>query len=170
MTTTISSTPQTLADSAPQLTQHGPIYAHHSPFNRVPLPDPSHLRPTHAKRRIKADRHLLFELDRTKNASKRRSSHRAMGKRMFFLLSERHYMQKVVPLLYGKVLHLDQKASLVSQYRLPAFRDGFSHWVEDTTQMKPMQSQIALDSVSWWQENAGLQLPSISTLLKRGLY
>lgn len=170
MTTIIPSTPQTSADSAPQLTQHGPTYAHHGLFNPSALPDPTHLQPTHAKRRIKADRRLLFELDRTRNASKRRSSQKAMGKRMFFLLSERHCMQKVVPLFYGTVLQLDRKASLVSQYRLPAFRDGFSHWVEDTSHLRPMQSQIALDSVSWWQEKAGRQLPSISMLLKRGLY
>ena len=79
-------------------------------------------------------------------------------------------MQKMVPLFYGKVLQLDQNASLVSQYRLPAFRDGFSYWVEDSSHLRPMQSQIPLDSVSWWPEDAGLQLPSISTLLKRGLY
>lgn len=86
---------------------------------------------------------------------------------MFFLLSERHYMQKAVSLFYENVLQLDKKASIVSQYRLPSFRDGFSHWVEDTSHMESMQSEIALDRVRRWQENAGLQLPSISTLLKR---
>ena len=170
MTTTISPPPQTSADWAPQLTLHGPIYAHHGLFDRVALPDPKNLQPSLAKRRIKADRRLLFELDRTKKASKRRSSHKAMGKRIFFLLSERHYMQKAVSLFYENVLQLDKTASLVSQYRLPSFRDGFSHWVEDISHMEPMQSEIALDRVCWWQESAGLELPSISTVLKRELY
>ena len=170
MTTTISSPPQTFANSAPQLTLRGPIYAHHGFFNRVALPDPTHLPPSLSKRRIKADRRLLFELDRTKKASKRRSSHKAMGKRMFFLLSERHYMQRAVSLFYENVLQLDKKASLVSQYHLPSFRDGFSHWVENTSHAEPMQPEIPLDKVLRWQESAGLQLPSISTVLKRESY
>ena len=89
---------------------------------------------------------------------------------MFFLLSERHYLQKAVSLFYENAPQLDKKALLVSQYRLPSFRDGFSHWLEDTSHMDTMQSEIPLDRVCRWQENAGLDLPSISTLLKRESY
>ena len=57
------------------------------------------------------------------NISKRRSSQKAMAKRMFFLLSQRHYMQKLAS-PYEIVLQLDKKSS--PQYRLPSFLDGFS--------------------------------------------
>ena len=97
MTTTISASPQTMVDSATQLTKHDPMYSQHSLFNPVGLPDPAHLQPSLAKRRTKADRRLLFELGRTKKTSTRRSSHKAMGKRMFFRLSGRHHMQTSVP-------------------------------------------------------------------------
>lgn len=79
-------------------------------------------------------------------------------------------MRKVVSLSYEHVPQLDKKASLVSQYRLPSFRDGFPDWIQDTNQMNSMQSKIALERVSNWQENAGMQLPSILTLLKSEWY
>ena len=79
-------------------------------------------------------------------------------------------MQNLVPLPYENRLQLDEKAPLVSQYCLPSFRDGFSHWVEDTSHMKSAHSEIALDRVCRRQEKAGLQLPSVSTLLEREWY
>lgn len=170
MTTTISASPRTLADSAPQLIQHDRIHTQRGSISRATLPDPAHLQPSLAKRRIKADRHLLSGLGRMRNTSTRRSSSKAIGKRMFFLLSGRHHMRKVVSLSYEHVPQLDKKASLVSQYRLPSFRDGFPDWIQDTNQMNSMQSKIALERVSNWQENAGMQLPSILTLLKREWY
>lgn len=96
----------------------------------------------------------------------RRSSHKAMGKRIFFLLSKHHHMQKLLPPSYENVLLLNKKASLVSQYRLPSFRDGFSDWVQDTRQMNAMQSELAQDRVYNWLENVEMQLPGISTLLE----
>ena len=159
-----------MADSAPQLNQQGPKYTAHRLSNRVVLPDPTHLREPVAKRRTKADRRLLFELGRTKGTSTRRSSHKAMGKRMFFLLSGRHNMQNSVPPPYENVLQLDEKALLLSDYRLPSFREGFSEWVQDISHMNPMQIEIALDKVSSWRENVGCQLPSIVTLLKGQCY
>lgn len=170
MTTTISVSPQTLVDSAPQLTKHDPIYTQHGLFNRVALPDPTHFQPSLIKRRTKADQRLLFELGRTKNTSKRRSSHKAMGRRMYFLLSGRHHMQKLVSSSYENALQLDKKVSLVSKCRLPSFRDGFSVWVQNASHMNPKPSDMTLDRVSSWQDNAGSQLPSILTLLKRDWY
>ncbi|KAF6230373.1 hypothetical protein HO133_004715 [Letharia lupina] len=170
MATPTSASPQTLADSAPQRTQHNSIYTPRGLFNQVTLPNPSHLQPSLAKRRTKADQRLLSEFGLSKNTPMRRSSHNAMGKRMFFLLSGHHHMQKVVPPSYEHALQLDKKALLVSQYRLPSFREGFSDWIQDTSLMDPMQSEITVDRLSRGQENSGLHLPSIVTLLKREWY
>lgn len=159
-----------MADLATQLTQHGAIYTSYGLFNRVSLPDPTHLQTSIAKRRTKADRRLLFELGRTKRTSTRRSSHKAMGKRVFFLLSGRHHMQDSLLPSYENVLQLDKEASILPQYRLPSFREGFSEWAQDVSHMNPMQSEIALDKVSSWQESAGSQFPGILTLLKRQCY
>lgn len=167
MATTISASPQTLADSAPQLTRHDHLYNHYGLCSRVSLPDPTHLQSSLAKRRSNADRRLLFELGRSKSILTRRSSHKAMGKRMFFILSGRHHIQKLVSPSYERISQLDKKPSVVLQYRLPSFRDGFSDWALDSNHMKPIQSEIPVDTVSDWQEDAGSQLPSIPTLLKR---
>ena len=168
MTTTIPASPQTLADSAPQLLHHDPLHTYRAELNRMALPDPTKIQPSLAKRRSRVDRRLLFELDRTKNISKRRSSHRAMGKRIFFLLSGRHHMQKMMPPSHEIVLGLDTKSSsLVSPHRLPSFRDGFSDWVQGTGHLDTIRSKIALETVSRRQENTGLQLPSIYTTLGR---
>ena len=170
MTTTISASPQTLADPAPQLTHHDPIYTHRGLFNRVALPNPASLPPSLAKRRTKADRCMLSELGRTRNISIRHSSHKAMRKRIFFLLSGRHHMQKLLSLSYERVLQLDKRASLVSQYRLPSFRDGFSPWIQDSGHMDSLQSEITADDVSSGREKAGSRLPTILTLLEREWY
>lgn len=170
MTTTISASPQTMVDSATQLTKHDPMYSQHSLFNPVGLPDPAHLQPSLAKRRTKADRRLLFELGRTKKTSTRRSSHKAMGKRMFFRLSGRHHMQTSVPPSHEDIIRLDKKVSLVSQCRLPSFRDGFSVWIQDTRHLNPIEGEIAISQGSGWEENAGLRLPSIQILLEREWY
>ena len=79
-------------------------------------------------------------------------------------------MQKLVSSSHDNALQLDKKVSLVSQCRLPSFRDGFSVWVQNPGHMNPMPSDITLDRVSTWQDNAGFQLPSILTLLERDLY
>lgn len=113
---------------------------------------------------------MLSELGRARNTSIRRSSHKAMGKRIFYLLSGRHHMQKLVALPYERVLQLDKSASLVSHHRLPSFRDGFSPWIQDSGHIDSLQSEIAVDEISSGQENAGLQLPTILTLLKREWY
>lgn len=168
MTTTIRASPQTLADSAPQLLHHDPLHTYHAEFNQMALPDPTKIQPSLAKRRSRADRRLLFELGRTKNISKRRSSHRAMGKWIFFLLSGRHHRQDLMPPSHEIVLRLDTKSSsLVSPCRLPSFREGFSDWVQDNGQLGSIRSKIALNTVSKRQENTGLQLPSIVTTLGR---
>ena len=80
------------------------------------------------------------------NIAKRRSSHKAMAKRMFFLLSQRHYMQKVASPSYEIALQLDEKSS--PQYRLPSFLDGFSDSVQDIGHLDSMHSQTALKGVS----------------------
>lgn len=79
-------------------------------------------------------------------------------------------MQKLVALPYERVLQLDKSASLVSHHRLPSFRDGFSPWIQDSGHIDSLQSEIAVDEISSGQENAGLQLPTILTLLKREWY
>ena len=79
-------------------------------------------------------------------------------------------MRKAWPTSCETVLQLDKKTSLVSQYRLPSFRDGFSDSVQDIGHMHPVQSEIARDRVACWQEDAGLRLPSILTLLKSEWY
>ena len=168
MTTTISASPQTLTDSAPQLIHDGPLCAYLGAFCRTALPDPTCLQPSLAKRRSRADRHLLSELGRTMNISKRRSSHKAMAKRMFFLLSQHHYMQKSASPSYEIVLQLDQKSS--PQYRLPSFLDGFSDSVQDTGHLDSMHSQTALKGVSRRQEKAELRLPSTCTIPRREWY
>ena len=80
------------------------------------------------------------------NISKRRSSHKAMAKRMFFLLSQHHHMQKSASPSYEIVLQVDKKSS--PQYRLPSFLDGFSNLVQDTGHLDSMHSQTALKGVS----------------------
>ena len=66
------------------------------------------------------------------------------------------------------VLRLDSKSSsLVSPFRLPSFREGFSDWVQDNGQLDSIRSKIALNTVSKRQENTGLQLPGIVTILGR---
>ena len=165
MTTTISTSPQTLTDSAPQLIHDGPLCAYLGVFRRTALPDPTRLQPSLAKRRTRADRHLLSELGRAMNISKRRSSHKAMAKRMFFLLSRHHYMQKLMSPSYEIVLQLDKKSS--PQYRLPSFLDGFSDSVRDTGHLNSVHSQAALKGVSRRQEKAGWRLPSICTIPRR---
>lgn len=79
-------------------------------------------------------------------------------------------MQHLVSLSYERVLQLDKEASLVSQYRLPSFRDGFSPWIQDSSHMDLLQLETAVDEISGGQENAGLQLPNILTLLRREWY
>ena len=96
------------------------------------------------------------------NISKRRSSHKAMAKRMYFLLSQRHYMQKVASPSYEIVLQLDKKSS--AQYHLPSFLDGFSDAVQDTGNLDSMYSQTTPKGVSRRQEKAGLRLPSVCTI------
>ena len=146
MTDTLSPSPQTLTDSAPQLIHDGSLYTYLGAFCRTALPDPTHLQPSLAKRRSRADRHLLSELGHTMNISKRRSSHKAMAKRMYFLLSQRHYLQKASSPFYEIVLQLDKKSS--AQYRLPSFLDGFSDSIQDTGDLDSMHSQTALKGVS----------------------
>ena len=165
MTTTISASPQTLTNSVPQLTHDRPLYAYLGILCRTTLPDPTHLQPSFVKRRTRADRHLISELGRTMNISKRRSSHKAMAKRMFFLLSKRHYMQKLASPSYEIVLQLDEKPS--PQYRLPSFLDGFSDSVQEPGHLRPMHLQTALMGVPTRQEKAGLRLPSIYTIPRR---
>ena len=168
MTTTISASPQTLADSASQLFYRNSLDTHSGVFDRMALPDPTNLQPSLVKRRTRADRRLLSELGRTKNISKRRSSHKAMAKRMFFVLSGRHNMQKLVPPSYEVVLQLDEEpSSIVVQYRLPSFRDGFSDWVRDASLSDSIQSKIALNRMPRRKDNARLQLPSVFAILRR---
>lgn len=167
MTTTISASPQTLADSASQLSHHDPLHTHRRVFDRKTLPDPTKLQPSRAKRRTRADRRLLSELGRAENVSTRRSSLKAMAKRIFFLLSERHHMQKPVPPSCEVVLQFDNRSSsFVSHYRLPSFREGFSDWVQDTGRFDIMQSEIALYRMARRKDNAGLHLPSVCTMLR----
>ena len=146
MTTTIATSPQTLTDSASQLIHDGPLYAYLGMFCQTALPDPTCLQPSLAKRRTRADRHLLSELGRTVNIFKRRSSRKAMAKRMFFLLSQRHYMQKVASPSYEIALQLDREST--PRYRLPSFLDGFSDSVQGSGHLDSMHSQTALKGVS----------------------
>ena len=167
MTSTTSSSPQTLADLAPQLAQHDPLYTCSSLLNGTALPDPTRLRPSLAKRRTRADRRLLSELGRIKTMSMRRSSHKAMAKRIFFLFSgPRRRMRKLVPPSYEIVLRLDKRSAPLSQYRLPSFRDGFMERGQDSGVMNPTMPPTALPVTNTpeWQENAVAQLPSIFTL------
>ena len=157
----MSASPETLGDSAPQLTQCHNLYNYQGSFNQTALPDPTHLRAPTARRRTKTDRRLLSELGRTKNIPMRRSSHKAMGKRMFFLLSGRHRMQKQLLPSHENFLRLDKRSFAVSQCCLPSFRDGFSDWVQDTRPTDPMQLEVDVSEASRWQESARLGLPSV---------
>ena len=171
--TITSASPQTLADSKPQLIiHHDPLlHTYRGLFNGgIALPDPANLQPSPTtKRRTRADRRLLSELGRTANPSKRRSTHKAIAKRVFFLLSGRRRLQKSMmpPSYEAVVLQLDKKPSSSRYYRLPSFRDGFfSHPGHN----KDLHSkQVALLSripgPSRRQGNPGLQLPSVDTLL-----
>ena len=165
MTPTVSSSSQTLADSAPQLAQHDHLCACSSSFNGTALPDPTHLRPSPAKGRSRADRRLLSELGRVKTRSTRRSSHKAMAKRMFFLLSGRRRMRKLVPPSYELVLLLSTRSTLLSRYPLPSFRDAFTEWVPDTEALNPTPLALPVNGFAGWQEKAVSQLPSVFTLL-----
>ena len=80
------------------------------------------------------------------NISKRRSSQKAMAKRMFFLLSQRHYMQKVATPSYEIALQLHGRSP--PQYRLPSFLDGFSDSVQESGHLDSMHSQTASKGVS----------------------
>ena len=166
MTPTTSSSPQTLADSAPQPAQHDPLYTCRSLLNGKALPDPTRLRPSFAKRRTRADRRLLSELGRMKTIPMRRSSHKAMAKRIFFLFSgRRRRMRKLVPPSFEIVVQLDKRSALLSQYRLPSFRDGFTERGRDTWSMNPTTPPaFPVANAPGWQENAMSQLPSIFTL------
>ena len=88
---------------------------------------------------------------------------------MFFLLSGNHHLQKLVPPSYESPLELDvkmhEKGSLVSQYRLPSFGEGFSDWMNDTSHMKPITSEVIVEGSSGELDGAVLRLPSIETLL-----
>ena len=168
MTTTPSAFPRTPADSAQHITQKAPSYINGDISNRATLPTPVHLDPPLAKRRTKADRRLLLELGRMRKPSRRRSSHKEMGKRMFFLLSGNHHMQKIMPPTYESPLEIDamhEKGPLVSQYRLPSFEEGFSEWIQDTSHMKPIQSEVIVEGSSGELDGTVLRLPSIETLL-----
>ena len=79
-------------------------------------------------------------------------------------------MQKLVPPSYEDITRLDKKVSLVSQCRLPSFRDGFSFWIQDISHMNPIEAEIDAYQGSGWEENAELRLPSIQTLLEREWY
>ena len=79
-------------------------------------------------------------------------------------------MPKLVPPSDEIVLQLDKKPSIVSQCRLPSFRDGFSDWIQDTGHLDGMRSEVALNGMPYRQENAISQLPSIFTTLRRGWY
>lgn len=167
MTTTISASPQTLADSAKQLTHHGSIYRHRGLSHRVAFPNPTQLQPSLAKRRTKADHRLLSELDRTHSNSKRHFSHKAMGKRMFFLLSGRHHMEKLGPSSsYETVSTLEEKVSPKLNKQLPSFRDGFPHWCQDASHINAIQTEDDLNRTSSGQGDLRVRLPSISALLQ----
>ena len=171
MTNTISASPQTLADSLPQLTKHGPIYRHNALFHPLSLQHPSQLPPSLAKRRTKADRCLLLELDHTHSNSKRRSSHKAMGKRIFFLLSGHQHMPKTGPLSpYELVSAFGQKVSPKLKNRLPSFREGFPYWGQDASHTDPpMQIEDHLDGGTFNEKrDTRVHLPGVWSLL-RGL-
>ena len=88
---------------------------------------------------------------------------------MFFLLSGNRHMQKMMPPSYESPLEIDvkmhEKGPLVSQYRLPSFEEGFSDWIQDTSHMKPIQSEVIVEGSSGELDSTVLRLPSIETLL-----
>ena len=164
---TSSSSSQTFTDPTPHLAQHDPLYACSRLFNGTALPDPAHLRPSFAKGRTRADRHLLSELGRVKTTSMRHSSHKAMAKRMFFLFSGHRRMRDFVAPSCEIIRQLDERSPpLLSQYPLPSFRDGFTVLVQDTGDMGPTPPALLVNGgPGCWLENAVACSPSVSTSL-----